>query len=85
VVRPGFDRETLSAIVEVLRAVIPHGVEVFVGLDPFGAPASRVVVTTNRRRLTPAIPAFRMRRAIRLMFTRRPSTSASSARIRGAP
>lgn len=47
--------------------------------------ASRIVVTQNRRRLTPAIQAVRRRRAMRLMLACRPSTSASSAPIRGAP
>jgi hypothetical protein len=46
---------------------------------------SLVVVTQSRRHETPAIPAFRISLAIRLVPTRRPSTSASSARIRGAP
>jgi hypothetical protein len=45
---------------------------------------SRVVVTQKRRRETPAMPALRIKRVTCRIPTRMPSTSANSARIRGA-
>jgi hypothetical protein len=57
-----------------------------VALDQIGAclAPSRTVVVTNLRRLTPATPAWRIRRAMRFLPTWMPLAS-SSAWMRGAP